>query len=137
MLKTDDIPAHWAVNTIRFKTWFPEHERRVESPEFAQTRKQLLEVENRGCWICGTRDQLEIHHCHIEWSLKNAVDWNKFIIAYPDFGVKYKSLDNFVDSMDNALVLCQAHHRLAGRGIHFLPYPVWEIQKYEIEVPKC
>ena len=115
--------------TLSIAVYYPEHERRTTSPEFAHTRHQMIDVERKVCEICGTPQKLEVHHFYIEWSLTNAVDWEKFKVDYPQFA-HYNTIEKFVDSPDNMMILCQDHHRHKDKGIHCMDFPEWRIQKY-------
>ena len=97
---------------------------------------------------------LETHHSLIEWAGANAIDWDKLAADHPDLktlvalagayhahllanGGKFTgSLDPaivtaFVDSSDQLLVVCDQHHRSAGKGVHMITGPIWELQRYE------
>jgi len=123
------IKGHLRKLTLKIAVYYPEHERRTESEEFRKTKYRLIEIEDRGCFICGSKEKREVHHFYIEWALKDAVDFEQFKRDYPQFK-KYKTVDDFVDSVDNMMVLCQIHHRHKDKGIHCMDYPEWRIQKY-------
>lgn len=129
LLPQKGIARHLRKMTLRLALYYPEHERRSESVEFRHTKFKLLKKENRGCFICGTHEKLEVHHFYIEWALMNAVDWDIFLKDYPQFS-NYNSIEEFVDSPDNMMILCQKHHRHRDFGIHMMDFPEWRIQKF-------
>lgn len=127
----DLVKRHLRTLTLHCSFYYPAHERRASASttEFRRSRHQLIEVEQRGCWTCGTREKLESHHYYIEWSLQNAVDWQAFIRDFPQWA-KYPNVGAFVDSVDNQRILCARHHRRKGVGIHTSDYPEWQIQRW-------
>jgi hypothetical protein len=74
------------------KAFYPAHDKRTESPEYAKVHHQMTAVDKRPCLVCGvTNDtlhdvsknpfgaiQLETHHHIIEWALANAISADKF-----------------------------------------------------------
>ena len=74
------------------KAFYPAHDKRTESPEYAKVHHQMTAVDNLPCLVCGvTHDtlhdiaknpfgaiQLETHHHVIEWALANAICADKF-----------------------------------------------------------
>ena len=125
----DDI--HEVKETLVIKTFYPGHSKRTVSPTFKKTKKYLIEDKQECCYICGCRENLEVHHFLIEWAMQNAVDWNKLRELQPDFDWgTFEKPEDFIDSAFNAMVLCRKHHREKNHGIHEMPYPLWIIQKY-------
>jgi|ERR1700733_9574803 len=133
----DVSQIHEMKQTNSFDIFIPGHEPRTESATFRNTKKTLADAI---CWICGTKDSIEIHHFKSEWALINAADWTTLRALYPDFPDWAKIKDNdpttyefFVDSVYNCMPLCEGHHRSTGKdgklGIHASPYPVWSFQK--------
>lgn len=121
----------------------PGHEPRVNSNLFNQTRKHIIEDLKTPCRICGSFDNLQLHHFWIEHSLSNCIDWSKVKSAHPDFPdwnkIDEKNPDTFVffiDSPYNAnMVLCQKHHTGTGKidkkyGIHYINFPFFIAQAY-------
>jgi hypothetical protein len=91
-----------------------------------------LKEKQTPCFICGTLNDLEAHHCHIEWAMTNAVDWDKMRELHPNFDWStFEKQEDFVDSEYNTMMLCEKHHRRKNHGIHNLPYPIWIMQKYK------
>lgn len=127
----DLVKRHLRKATLHCSFYYPEHERRenASTAEFDRSRHQLIEVENRPCWVCGTREKRESHHYYIEWSLQNVVDWKAFLRDFPQFA-KYPTIGAFVDSVDNQRILCALHHRRKGIGIHTSDFPEWQIQRW-------
>jgi len=89
---------HAVQRQLREVAFYPEHDRRRESPSYKKVHDDLVGRQNRACIVCGVtnkilRDpkkrsdprhnpfgarQMETHHRTIEWALANAVDPKKF-----------------------------------------------------------
>jgi hypothetical protein len=133
---------HEMNQSCTFHIQIPCHEPRKDSTLFIQTRKHLVEDLDTPCWVCGSKENRQVHHSIIEWSLANATDWAKVKAEHPDFPDWNKVDPNnpetfmyFVDHPYQMMVLCQPHHTGTnkdgkGYGIHFVPKPIWEMQKY-------
>ena len=124
---------HLQKQTLTVQVYIPDHPDRSESPIFRATRKKLIEDNpDACCFICGTKDCLELHHEIVEWCDSAAVDWSKVAKVVPEFD--WDSFDpsnpaTFIDSEHNArLVLCKKHHTGLDHGIHMLPEPLWRLQ---------
>jgi hypothetical protein len=122
--------------TVSVDVFVPDHPDRTESPIFAKARKQLIsDNPNACCEVCGIKKDLELHHDIVEWCDADGVNWDKLKKLYPDFD--WKNFDpsrpeTFVDSVYNARrVLCKKHHTGKDHGIHYLPYPIWQMQKHK------
>ena len=146
--------AHQQKRTITEYVNVPAHLARVETPEFARMRHQLVVVEDRGCLVCGVRQStlhdpahnpcgakyLEAHHRLVEWSLTECIDLAKFnakiVAAFrregkPGYAEDFDqvAMEQWIDhSPDNIWILCDFHHVGVGTGIHDLTYPVWGVQ---------
>lgn len=111
----------------------PPHPPREETPLYARTHHHLIYTLDTPCAICGVRHStlndpkenpfgaqaLETHHYPIERSLMNACDPKKVHVIFPQ--VKdYESLEEFIDSEENMMVLCDIHHRHPHYGIHHI-----------------
>ncbi len=95
-LKGDGI--HLNERVLDEKAFYPAHDARKESPEYAKVHHELVVTQDLPCLVCGVRDSvlkdpakakdpklnpyaakaLETHHHVIEWALANAVDVGKF-----------------------------------------------------------
>src|SRR5579883_1053704 len=106
---------------------------REETPEYAKAHHHLVYVLDSPCAMCGVRQStlkdpkenpfgataIETHHYPIERSLVDACDPAKVGVVFPE--VKDRaSLEAFVDSEHNLMVLCDIHHRHPLHGIHHL-----------------
>lgn len=127
------MKEHLRRMTLHITRYYPNHEDRTETSEYRRTRHQLVNVEQRGCWVCGTRKNLECHHFYVEWADANAVDWFEFQRRHPDLAdwTKFKDPKEFVDSPANMRILCARHHRHVNHGIHAMDYPSWELQAWD------
>lgn len=109
----------------------PPHPPREDTPIYRRTHRRLVYELDTPCAICGVRqstldnprenpykaEAIETHHYPIERSLLNACDPRKVHHIFPQ--VKdYESLEEFVDSEENMMVLCDVHHRHPHYGIH-------------------
>jgi len=120
----------------------PEHDDRTESPEFRKSKEQLKTDGHFKCWVCGSVNDLQVHHYAAEWSLADDVDFDKLkafceewdVYGYGNF---YKDTPmTSVDDIRNMLVLCQQHHTgvdhddsNSGTGIHSMTFPAFIMQK--------
>lgn len=124
------MKEHEFHQTLDVDVYYPDHAPRTESSLFKRTKKHLVKELDTPCWICGTKENREVHHFHIEWAYADAVDWDKVRELHPDFDwSKFKEAKDFIDSEYNMMVLCEKHHRQDDHGIHMLPYSIWVIQK--------
>lgn len=131
------VLGHVEKETLSVEVNLPTHDQRGNgSPLFERTRKQLI-ARDEGCFICGSKSQLEAHHSPVEWSFALAVDFGPESIIRKDFPLfdwaTFDSADpyTFVDDMTvNGKLLCKTHHVGKDCGIHALPHPIWVIQRY-------
>jgi hypothetical protein len=135
------------------EAFYPPHDKRTESPEYAKVHKKLVEQLDLPCLICGVKNstlsnrrhntfgskQMETHHHVIEWALANAIDvklFNKTLRPslahrHPDNAMYQRNMTKkevlaWVDhSEDNLWVLCDVHHRHKFFGIHAITFPIW------------
>ena len=135
------IQAHIQTVTIHIAEHYPSHEPRTEDPHykyFNAARKRLADLGKLVCWICGTTEQVELHHSMVEFALSNGVDIQKFETLYPEFGITTdEQFLWWVEGEGNLTPLCKLHHT-GILGVHVLPYPVWEPQrfwKHELQPP--
>jgi hypothetical protein len=121
----------------------PPHPPREDTPLYMKTHHHLVFTLDKPCVICGVRKStladpkqnrfkakdIETHHHPIERCLLDACDPKKVSIIFPQ--VKDRtSLEAFVDSEDNMMVLCDIHHRHPLFGIHHLIGPDFNVQSY-------
>lgn len=126
--------------------FYPAHEPRKASAEYARTHRHLVEELDEPCWICGVRNsdvqkiadpkvkrqwQLETHHDELEWAAANGVDLSKITADFPAILADQTKLRDWLDSEGNMLVLCATHHRGARTGVHCITGPAWKIQRWQ------
>jgi hypothetical protein len=156
----DQITTQQMVNDIHEnrrqldeRAFYPAHDKRTESAEYAKVHKKLCIDLDLPCLVCGVRHstlkdpnentyaakQMETHHHIIEWALANAVDAGHFNKALrPNLAHRHPNnplytrdmtqqeiLDWVDHSEDNLWVLCDVHHRHKYLGIHEISYPIW------------
>lgn len=111
----------------------PGHAKRVETDRYKSAHKFLIYEQDKPCVVCGVSHstltdssknrygakELETHHYPIERSLMNACSIHKIHAKYPQV-VDQQTLEEFVDSAANLIVLCDVHHRSLEQGIHHL-----------------
>jgi len=120
----------------------PGHDDRAESAEFRKSKKRLEEDGHMECWICGSKEKLQVHHFLAEWSLAKLVSRKKLkalceLFDIYGYGKLMKDIAlKSVDDIRQMMVLCQECHTgvdqedgSSGIGIHDLPFPAWIIQK--------
>lgn len=123
----------------------PPHPPREETPEYTRAHHHLTKVLDEPCAMCGVRNStlhdpeqnpfgataLETHHYPIERSLLDACDPAKVGVVFPQ--VKDQAtLEAFVDSEQNLMVLCDVHHRHPLHGIHHLTPQDFFVQPFLI-----
>lgn len=127
--------AHEQTETLHEAVWYPEHVQRTESAEFVRNKHQLVRKLDLGCWICGSKDQREVHHYACEWSLWEDADPAKVLAtvhAIDPYGFAAQDPDRSIDSPDDArnlMVLCEKHHRASYFGVHAITFPIWVAQR--------
>jgi len=122
---------HEVKESFTVDVWYPDHDPRTTSNTFNHTKRHLIDDEDTPCWICGSKENREVHHFIVEWAYADAIDWDKVKKDHPTFDwAGFKTAEDFVDSIYNMRVLCQLHHRGLNHGIHTIPYPIWQVQKY-------
>jgi hypothetical protein len=124
----------------------PPHPPREETPEYVRAHRHLVKTLDEPCAMCGVRNStlhdpqhnpfgattLETHHYPIERSLLDACDPAKVGVVFPQ--VKDKAtLEAFVDSEHNLMVLCDIHHRHPLHGIHHLTPQDFFVQPFLLE----
>lgn len=112
---------------------YPAHPPRTSTPEYNATHILLTHTLDMPCRDCGVRlstladtianplgaKQLETHHWPLQREFADAIDPIKVGKEYPEVTDR-KSLNNFIDSPKNMLVLCDIDHRSKTRGIHHI-----------------
>lgn len=145
--KHDVTVEHIQVHTITEYEHFPEHDARVTTLEFRNSKHELEVVEHLPCYICQTMDNRESHHI-FERSLWNGLDVklvSHYLFNHFDFHGHvlrdFKSADELcdwfmkhfngrveddvymcdddaADTLYNQWILCADHHRSPSIGIH-------------------
>lgn len=109
----------------------PPHAPRVETETYRKAHHFLVVERDSPCAVCGVRAStltdpaanpyhataIETHHYPIERSLVDACDPQKVHQRFPQVFDR-ASLEAFVDTPANLLVLCDVHHRSKQYGIH-------------------
>jgi hypothetical protein len=149
------VEQHIQHHTIDELQFYPEHDRRTESPEYKKVHHHLTVELDLPCVVCGVRNstlrdpdknryqarQMETHHHVIEWALANAIDADRFNGSMrPNLAHRHpndptwhyeqpfdaQKIRDWVDhSEHNLWVLCDVHHRAKYLGIHEITYPIW------------
>jgi hypothetical protein len=119
--------------TKGLEEFYPAHPPRSSTPEYAATHKLLTHTLDMPCRDCGVRlstlsdptqnplgaKQLETHHWPLQREFADALDPLKVHREFPEVTDR-KSLNMFIDSPKNMLVLCDVDHRSKTRGIHHI-----------------
>ena len=131
-------PAHDQNVTHRYVVHYPDHEPRESDPHYRDFNAYRRRTKNTAqCAIgnhradfseCSLDKPLELHHAHIEFSLQNGVDLKWLEVDYPGVSDP-KIVGAWVESAENLMWLCEAHHRGAG-GIHVAAASDFEAEKY-------
>lgn len=125
---------HEFKETITIDIYYPDHPPRTESSLFTRTKHHLIKVLDTPCWVCGTKENREVHHFHAEWADEGGIEWDKMRILHPAFAWStFNEPSDFIDSEYNMKILCATHHRLKNHGIHMLSYPIWIMQRNKRE----
>jgi hypothetical protein len=129
-----EVPQHVMRRRLTEIVITPEHAQREESAAFRRNKARLREDGHWRCWLCGTTDQLQVHHFACEWSLWPDADPAKvkaFVETFDPYGygrlLRHRPLDS-PDDIRNLLVLCEACHIGQGTGVHAITMPIWLIQ---------
>lgn len=143
--------AHYERRTLHELVAYPEHGPREGDPHYAifhKARKHLIDDLGVGCWIggatkaqitaglpedhrCFGAHQLEAHHAVAEFAGLNEIDWRKVASDFPQAGITSdEEFLRFAESEGGLMILCDVHHRAAGRGIHSVTYPAWLLDRY-------
>lgn len=135
--------VHAIVESASLCEMTPPHPERAESAEYRKVHHLLIVEKDSPCLICGVRNStlhdpasnpyqataIHLHHSPIEWSLAHCIDPMKLHNDYPQV-YDQATLEAFIDSPANLLVLCSTHHIHPEHGIHHLLTQDFWIQKY-------
>jgi hypothetical protein len=142
-----DIVEHFKKGTFEEQYWIPAHNARRESAMFKSNKKFIRDDCGAPCWVCGKKEDLEVHHV-FEWSFWNALDPKKvtnilnaiefydedYVALAKDANklkthladlVNTKPVVDTPDDARNLVVLCKEHHRLKFTGVHSVSFPLW------------
>ena len=137
-----DVEAHEIIRHLTEVVITPEHAKRTESEAFRQAKERLQADGHYRCWICGTKQSLEVHHMFVEWSLAGVADWSKVKALAEECDIygygrllRNQPLTS-PDDIRNLVTLCATHHvgvdhadSRSGTGVNELTMPIWLIQK--------
>ncbi|PSR20080.1 MAG: hypothetical protein C7B45_16645 [Sulfobacillus acidophilus] len=135
-----EVPAHQIVRHLIEVVNDPTHVRRTETPMFRASKRRLKQDGHYRCYICGTTQNLQVHHYGAEWMFAEVVDYDKlkaWLLEWDVYGyshlLRHQPLTS-VDDVRNCLVLCREHHLSgpadgAANGIHDISFPAWISQK--------
>ena len=132
-----DVAPHETKRSLREDIIVPGHERRTESLEFRASKERLKADGHHRCYVCGSTENIQIHHYGCEWSLAADCDFDTlkaFLLKWDAYGYSNLLLHRPLTSVDdvrNMMALCAEHHIMADTGIHEVSFPVWVIQLIE------
>ena len=135
MTEPETQGTHETHRTLCEDVIYPDHPQRTESAEFSHNKRLLVKQLDVPCWICGSRENREVHHYFVEWALFEDVCPEKLLDAvhqFDPYGFGKKMADQPIETPDdirNLLVLCAGHHREVEQGIHVMTHPIWHAQK--------
>lgn len=134
----EDTPAHDGVVTHHYIVHYPDHAPRESDPHYrdfeayrrrTKATAQCAIGQHRNDFSeCSLDKPLELHHAHIEFSLQNGVDLKWLEADYPGVSDP-NTVGAWVESANNLIWLCEAHHRGAG-GVHVASASDFEAEKY-------
>lgn len=136
------VPEHIIRRIIHDDVVDPAHAEREESPTFRAAKERLKEDGHWRCWVCGTTENLQVHHFLAEYMFKDIVDLDvmKEVAEALDVYGYGRLLRNkpITDPEDIRcyMILCATHHTGvdhtdggSGTGIHELTFSTWLMQK--------
>lgn len=131
----DSLGVHATVDeeTKGLLEFYPPHPPRKDTAEYHATHTLLVHTLDGACRDCGVRTstlgdaalnplgakQLETHHWPLQREFADALDPLKVQREFPEVTDRH-SLNMFIDSPRNMLVLCDVDHRSKTRGIHHI-----------------
>ena len=107
---------------------------RVESELFKANKKRLKQ-EQRGCFICGATEDLEVHHLVCAYAKQQEVDYEQLkaaCLSFDIYGYSEKMVTEPITSVDdirNLILLCEGHHKRMDHGIHNVTFGDWIMQR--------
>lgn len=144
------VAAHDQAESHRYVVHFPPHPARTSDPHYkdfdhyhrtnrATARCYVGErvgfadcrdAQGRPCDIDdeGQQSGLELHHCHVEFSLQNGIDLAALEKDFPGIS-DTTNVGAWVESDVNFRWLCVFHHRGPG-GAHTASHSDWEASQY-------
>ena len=108
---------------------------RTESLLYRANKARLYAEGHGVCFICGKKEDLQVHHMMCPYAKQREVDYQKLkqtCESFDVYGYSAAMLDvpmTSVDDIRNLIVLCQSHHKRADHGIHNIPFADWLMQK--------
>lgn len=131
-LKSDVTKLHQFHESLHEDYFVPPHPPRTESRGFAALKRKWRKEGKMICEVCGTTENIELHHRIVEWAWHTVADQEKVAKEWPQ--VKGMSRQEFLDWLDHgeeAIVpLCALHHRHREVGIHETAAPSFNLVKY-------
>jgi hypothetical protein len=129
------LPAREQVRTIvEIEEFDARPERGADSPEFTRNKHMLVKRLDLPCWVCGSRDNREVHHIHehAQWVKLDPEKVKDTLLCFDVYGYSHHMIDQPVTSPDdirNLVVLCGhleqdgqtiegGHHRGKGVSAH-------------------
>ena len=145
-MATEQVHATVDEETKGLEEFYPPHPPRKDTAEYAATHKLLVHTLDQPCRDCGVRTstltdsaanplgakQLETHHFPLQREFADAIDPAKVHREFPDVTDRH-SLDMFIDSPKNMLVLCDVDHRSKNRGIHHINESLEAVKRFLID----
>lgn len=126
--------------------YYPPHPPRADTAEYRATHMLLVYTLDQPCRDCGVRrstltdpvnnplgaKQLETHHWPLQREFADAIDAAKVHREFPEVTDRH-SLDMFIDSPKNMLVLCDVDHRSPERGIHHINESLEAVKRFLLD----
>jgi hypothetical protein len=133
---------HLEKKTIHDVVIDPKHADRTESPEFRAAKERLKQDGHYKCWICGSTENVQIHHFVAEYMFTDIADLEKakeVAEAFDIYGYGRLLRNQALLSTEDIrclMALCREHHvsvdhedGSGGTGIHDMTFPTWIIQR--------
>lgn len=136
------VPEHVQTRTLHDDVIDPMHADRAESGAFRAARERIQADGHWQCWICGTTEQLELHHFLAEYEFKDIVDLDEMKViaeALDVYGYGHLLRNRPITDPEDVrcyMTLCRPHHigvdhadGGSGTGIHELTFSTFIIQR--------